>query len=70
MADASRPYPELVAWLEENGYSEPEIAQVLDGVRRYEERIGLDTVMESIAAGTFDLNAIIEETLKKGERKG
>lgn len=65
MAEAKRAFPELVAYLKENGYSDQDIDKILDGVRQYDQRIGLDTVMESIASGAFDLNAVIEEALKK-----
>lgn len=65
MAEAKRQFPELVAWLKENRYSDAEIDRILEGVRHYDERVGLDSVMESIAAGAFDLNAVIEEALKK-----
>lgn len=62
-----RRYPELVEWLQENGFSEPEIDAILQRVEVYEQRIGLDAVMASIADGSFDLNGVIAEALKKAE---
>ena len=57
MAEAKRQFPELVTWLKENRYSDEDVEKILERVRQYDQRIGLDTVMESIASGAFDLNA-------------
>ena len=65
MPDKTRRYPELVEWLQESGFSEPEIEAILDQVEVYERRIGLDAVMASIADGSFDLDGVIAEALKK-----
>lgn len=65
MSEQHRRYPELVDWLQGNGYSEPDIQAILKRVEAYEKKIGLDAVMASIADGSFDLDAVISEALKK-----
>ena len=63
--ESTERYADLVAWLKESGYTEPDIALIIGQVEQYEQRMGLDSVMDSLADGNFDLNAIIEEALKK-----
>jgi len=45
------------------GHSEEEIAKILDHVRHYELEVRTDSVMDSIAGGTFDLDSIVKEAL-------
>jgi hypothetical protein len=68
MADENAVYAEVVAYLKAHGHSQEEIDQILQRVRQYEERIGLDLVMQSIAEGRFDLSALIDEAMKKTDR--
>ena len=63
MTDQNERYPGLTGWLRQRGHSDEEIDKILVHVRRYEEQIQTDSVMDSIAAGRFDIAKIIDEAL-------
>lgn len=70
MANKRDRYPELVEWLQESGFSGLEVDAILKRVEEYEKRVGLDAVMASIADGSFDLDGVIAEALKKADGAG
>ena len=45
MEDENDQYAQLIAWLQERGHSEDEIERILDRVRWYDEKTGVDSVM-------------------------
>ncbi|MGF1580254.1 MAG: hypothetical protein ACFCD0_12900 [Gemmataceae bacterium] len=57
-------YAELVALLKEEGHSAETIDAILEQVKEYEKKTGIDSVMDSIANGTFDLDAVITDALR------
>ena len=63
MADDIYRFAELVAWLKEEGYSQEEVRQILDRVRRQDELTQIDSLMDAIGQGKVDINAIIREAL-------
>jgi hypothetical protein len=54
---------ELTELLEDKGHSPREIEKIVDKMRQYEAELQVDSVMDSIDAGRFDLAAIIQEAL-------
>ena len=54
---------ELAEMLAEKGHSSTEVQKIVDRVRQYEVEMQVDSVMDSIDAGRFDLAAIIKEAL-------
>jgi hypothetical protein len=65
MADRDQ-YAELTEYLRSDGHTDAEIETILARVRKYERETQLDSIMDSIGNGTFDLDALIKEAL--GER--
>ncbi len=61
-------YAELVALLKEEGYNEEQIDKILEKVRVYEHKMGIDSVMDSLANGTFDLDQVIQDALKDSQQ--
>ena len=57
----------LREYLHERGHSEEEIANILQRVRRYDEAISIDSVMESLADSTSDMAMIIKEVLSEND---
>ncbi len=62
MADNS-PENALIDWLKQKGHSAEEIDKILAKVIQYDRETNVDSVMDSIAGGSFDLQAIIDEAL-------
>jgi len=60
-------HAQLVEMLRSQGYSEEEVEKVLAHIRRYERETQTDSVMDSIAKGSFDLASIIKEALGKSD---
>ena len=54
---------ELTEMLAEKGHTPDEIQKIVDRMRQYEAEMQVDSVMDSIDAGRFDLAAIIKEAL-------
>jgi hypothetical protein len=63
MTEQSRFQQELAGMLQERGYSEEDVKKVLDHVRQYEIETRTDSVMDSIAKGSFDIVAIVNAAL-------
>ncbi len=64
MSDQS-PQEALVAWLQQKGHSPEEIDKILERLSQYDREMNVDSVMDSIAHGSFDLQSIIDEALGK-----
>jgi hypothetical protein len=62
MADKS-PENALIDWLKQKGHSAEEIDKILAKVIQYDRETNVDSVMDSIAGGSFDLQSIIDEAL-------
>lgn len=62
MADTS-PEAALIDWLKQKGHSADEIDKILAKVKQYDRETNVDSVMDSIAGGSFDLQSIIDEAL-------
>jgi predicted transcriptional regulator len=60
-------HQELAEMLRGQGHSEEEIAKILAHVSKYELETRTDSVMDSIAKGSFNIAAIVEEALGKAE---
>lgn len=56
-------HAQLVAWLEDEGHSEAEIASILAKLDEYDQKVATDSVFDSIDAGNLDLLQIIREAL-------
>ena len=56
---------ELADMLSEKGHNSKEIQKIIARMRRYESEMQVDSVMDSIDAGRFDLAAIIAEALRQ-----
>ena len=54
---------ELAEFLAERGHNTSEVERIMDRVRQYEAEVQLDSVMDSIAGGSFDIGSIIAEAL-------
>jgi hypothetical protein len=63
MADDTFDFAEIIAWLKEDGYSEDEVRKIIEFVRKHDELTKTDSIMDSMAAGNFNLTAIIQEAL-------
>ena len=62
MASTS-PEGTLIDWLKQKGHSAEEIDKILAKVKQYDRETNVDSVMDSIAGGSFDLQSIIDEAL-------
>ena len=56
---------ELADLLTAKGHNSKEIQKIVARVRKYETEMQVDSVMDSIDAGRFDLAAIIAEALRE-----
>lgn len=52
---------EIVNWLRERGHRDDEIAHILRRLRRYDKLTTADALMDAIAQGEVDLEAIVQE---------
>lgn len=59
---------ELADLLAAKGHNTKEIQKIIGRVREYETEMQVDSVMDSIDAGRFDLAAIIREALNEPDR--
>jgi hypothetical protein len=59
---------ELAEMLAEKGYSQPDIEKIIQQIGRRESETQVDSIMDSIDSGSFDLAAIIAEALKEDNR--
>lgn len=58
-------YPELRDYLRGQSYSDVEIDHIIAEVRDYEAETRVDSIMDSIDSGHLDIQALIDEALKK-----
>ncbi len=65
MTDEAYQFAELIAWLKEEGYSEDQVHRILAEVRKHDRLTMTDSLMDSIADGTFDLDGLISEALDR-----
>ena len=56
-------YPEVADWLRQRGHTDREIDKILERVERYEQETEVDSVMDSIERGSFNIGAIIRDAL-------
>ncbi|MFI4876160.1 MAG: hypothetical protein ACIALR_12505 [Blastopirellula sp. JB062] len=56
-------YPELTEFLRSRGHSDAEIELILAELHRKDEDVMVDSIMDSIDAGDFDIDAIIKSAL-------
>ena len=59
---------ELADLLGDKGHNATEIQKIIARVRQYEIEMQVDSVMDSIDAGRFDLAAIIAEALREPDK--
>jgi hypothetical protein len=62
MTDDSSKQP-LIDWLSRKGHSPEEIEKILAQLQKYDREMNVDSVMDSIGQGTFNLQKIIDEAL-------
>ena len=62
MAESSS-HQAVVEWLQRKGHSQEEIEKIMKRLRQYDRETNVDSVMDSIAAGTFNLQKIVDEAL-------
>ena len=64
MSDQSDPrHEELIAWLEEQGHTAPEINKILAKLAEYDSRTLHESIFDSIDRGDFSITSIIDEAL-------
>lgn len=56
-------YPELTEYLRGRGHSDEEIALILAELHQIDEGVMIDSVMDSIDLGDFDIEEIIKAAL-------
>jgi len=59
------PNPAVVEWLQQRGFTPPEIAKVLDRMAQYDQKTQSDSVFDSIGNNSLTLDAIIREALEE-----
>lgn len=64
MIDAKDDFASLREWLRSLGHTDEEIGKIVARVREYDHTTGVDSVMDSIAAGRFDIRNLIREALE------
>ncbi|MDG2384456.1 MAG: hypothetical protein P8N76_22500 [Pirellulaceae bacterium] len=67
MSNDNERFSELAEWLQRQGHSLPEIDKILKKVQEYDQRVNLDSVMDSIDRGDFNISKIIQEALAEAE---
>lgn len=58
------PYRELAEYLQGQNLSEEEIGRVIARVQEYDLDTRVDSIMDSVASGDLNLQAVIDEALK------
>lgn len=64
MSDETR-HAQLIAWLQDRGHDNAQIARILSKVAEYDARTVHESVFDSIESGQFDLSKIIDEALEE-----
>ncbi|MCP4190122.1 MAG: hypothetical protein GY768_05785 [Planctomycetaceae bacterium] len=67
MSNENERFSELAEWLQGQGHSLTEIDKILKKVEEYDQRVNLDSVMDSIDSGDFNISKIIMEALKESD---
>ena len=67
MASHEQDIRELRTFLQQRGHSESEIEKVVEKLGQHDSDVLRQSVFDSIAAGSFDLEAIIKEALEGDE---
>ena len=67
MGNEDERFADLADWLQERGHTALEIDKILKRVREYDEKTSLDSVMDSIDRGDFNIAGIIKEALGESE---
>ncbi|PQO47552.1 hypothetical protein [Blastopirellula marina] len=62
MSDLDR-YPELTEYLRSRGHADEEIALILAELHKKDEGVMIDSIMDSIDLGDFDIDEIIKAAL-------
>lgn len=58
-------FPELVAWLREQGYDDAEIARIVTRLHEHDVDIMVEAIMESIESGQLDLDEMARQVLEE-----
>ncbi|RCS52820.1 hypothetical protein DTL42_08270 [Bremerella cremea] len=58
------PYRELADYLHSQNFSEDEIGRIIARVQEYDVDTRVDSIMDSVASGEMNLQAVIDEALK------
>lgn len=61
MTSSPHSQQQLVAWLKDRGHSPEEIAVILERLARYDQLTTTDALMDAIARGEVNLDAIVQE---------
>lgn len=64
--DEQEPFPEVVAWLREQGYKDQQIARIVTQLHERDVDIMVEVIMESIESGDLDLDEMAREVLGDG----
>jgi hypothetical protein len=56
---------EVIKWLEQRGHTSEEIAKIQAKLTAYDDKVVRDALFDATASGSFDINAIIKEALKR-----
>lgn len=61
MTDSGDLRQPLIDWLKERGHSDDEVAHILGRLAQYDQLSTTDALMDAIASGEVDLDAIVQE---------
>lgn len=59
------PYRELADYLQGQNFTEEEIGRIIARVEEYDLDTRVDSIMDSVASGEMNLQAVIDEALKE-----
>ena len=59
----SQERPEITEWLAERGHSPEAIKKILERLDQFDAKVNRDSVFDAIAAGQFDIEALIKDAL-------
>ena len=61
MSDSGDLRQPLIDWLKERGHSDDEVAHILSRLAEHDQLSTADAIMDAIASGEVDLDAIVQE---------
>ncbi len=64
MSEPNR-HAQLVTWLEDQGHTPDDIERILAKLQAYDKQTAHESIFDSISAGHFDLQKIIDEALSR-----